>query len=204
MASSAPVSPTPRRLRPGDIGPGDLRPGALRPGVLRPTLTWHGDLDDHHTAGGAATAGPALPAQVRATQWRLLGVLALGAGASAWGGVAAWRAGRRHNRAWLRAFGRQSLAWAAVDAGVVAWGLSRPPALAADADAARATARKLTVLTGVNAMADVGYVAAAVAAGRRWPARRADAAAVVVQAAFLAWLDVRFSRQFFALARRES
>lgn len=160
--------------------------------------------DSNQAAKRGGCEAPDLPAQVRATQWRLLGLLALWAASTGWAGMSAWRAGRRHNKAWLRAFGRQSLAWAAVDAGVVAWGLSRPPALPADADSARATARKMRLLTGANAVADVGYIGAAVMAGRRWPARRADAAAVAVQGAFLVWLDVRYARQFSALARRES
>ena len=139
---------------------------------------------------------------VRAAQWRLLTELAAGAAVSTGAGVAAWRAGRRIDSAFLKSFGRQTLVWAAVDAGVVAVGVSRRGPAPADPESARALARRMRLVTGANAVADVGYAAGGVALARRWPARRGDGLAVVVQSLFLLWLNARHARGFHAMARR--
>jgi hypothetical protein len=115
--------------------------------------------------------------------------------------VTAWQVGRRRDSAWLRAFGRQTLAWVAVDAAIVGWGVARHAEPAVDDEAARAEAGRLRMLTAANALADVGYLAGAGAVARRWPARQPDAAAVAVQASFLLWLDTRHTLRFHALAR---
>ena len=139
---------------------------------------------------------------VRRAQWILLAELAAGAAVSAGAGVAAWRIGRQGDNRFLRAFGRQTVAWAAVDAGIVAWGVARRGTAPTDADAAVVLARRMRLLTGANAVADVGYVAGGVAVARRWPARRGDGLAIVLQGLFLLWLDARHTRRFHALTRR--
>lgn len=146
---------------------------------------------------GAAPTG--LAASVSRQERSLLGELAAGTAVSAVGGAVLWVLGRRSGRDDLTRFGRQSLAWAAVDAAIVGWGrrgLARPPT---DQVEARGRARRMRRLTLLNAVADVGYVAvgAAFARGAR---RRGDGLAVVVQGLFLLWLDTRHTRRFRALA----
>ncbi len=136
-----------------------------------------------------------LPARVVAADDRLLAELTAGTVVSAVAGVAVWAVGRRRGDAVLSRFGRQTLGWAGVDALVVALGRAQRT-VPADDDAARAQAARLARVTGLNALADVGYLASAavVASPRlpRWtPARRGDAAAVAVQALFLLALDTR-------------
>jgi len=131
--------------------------------------------------------------------------------------LAAWAAlsvaGGAHLAFWHRrdpvvaAFGQQTAAWGAVDGliALVAARAGRPPpaAPAAPADPAEPTERgdesagrlrRLGRLLAVNAVLDVGYVAAGLALLRRaragGPARLGgDGPAVVVQGAFLLVLD---------------
>jgi len=134
-------------------------------------------------------------------QRRLLAELAAGAAASAAVGAVLWVRGRRAGRSGVVGFGRQTVAWAVVDAAIVGWGvrgLARSPQ---DDDGAGRTARRMRLLTAANAGADVGYVALGAALARR-PDRRGDGLAVVVQGLFLLWLDARHARRFHRLARR--
>jgi hypothetical protein len=137
---------------------------------------------------------------VQAQERRLVGELAGGTAVSGLAGAALWLLGRRSGRPVAAAFGRQTLAWAVVDAAIVGWGrrgFGRSPA---DADAARAKARRLRTVTLVNAGLDVGYLALGtrVARGRS----RGDGLAIVVQGLFLLWLDARHAHRFDVLARR--
>ena len=86
-----------------------------------------------------------------------------------------------------RGFGRQTAAWGLVDVAIALVGARRHAA-------GRTTppARLRRVLL-VNAGLDVGYVAGGAALLRtRW---RGDGAAVVVQGAFLLWLDATAARR---------
>ena len=87
-----------------------------------------------------------------------------------------------------RGVGRQTAAWGLVDGAIAAVGARRQ---AAGRTTAPARLRRVLL---VNAGLDVGYVAAgAWLAGRtRW---RGDGAAVVVQGAFLLWLDATSARR---------
>ena len=81
-----------------------------------------------------------------------------------------------------RGFGRQTAAWGAVDGAIALVGARRQ---AAGRTTAPARLRRVLL---VNAGLDVGYVAAGAVLLRvaRW---RGDGAAVLVQGAFLLWLD---------------
>ena len=86
-----------------------------------------------------------------------------------------------------RGFGRQTAAWGAVD-GIIALVGARRQAAGRTTGAAR-----LRRVLLVNAGLDVGYVAAgAVLLRTRW---RGDGLAVVVQGAFLLWLDAASARR---------
>ena len=91
------------------------------------------------------------------------------------GGSALWARGRSPM---ARSFGRQTLGWGVVDAGVAAWGAARP---APDP-------RRLRRVLAVNAAVEVGYVGIGLWLMRtqEW---RGDGAAIVVQGAFLLALD---------------
>lgn len=87
-----------------------------------------------------------------------------------------------------RGFGRQSAAWGAVDGAIALVGARRQAA-------GRATPpQRLRRVLLVNAGLDVGYLAAGAWLVRRtrW---RGDGAAVLVQGAFLLWLDVTSARR---------
>jgi hypothetical protein len=58
----------------------------------------------------------------------------------------------------------------------------------------------MALLTGVNAVLDVGYVVAGVRLAAR-PRRRGDGLAVAVQGVFLLYLDTRYCLEFAAQAR---
>jgi hypothetical protein len=133
----------------------------------------------------------------------LLAQLTAGALVSAVAGSAVWAWGRHARRDDVAAFGRQSLAWAVVDAAIALWGrrgFARPPA---DIGQAYAKARRLRLLTAVNAGLDVGYVAGGAALTRyaRTTGRRGDGAAIIVQGLFLLWLDTRHARRFHEIGR---
>ncbi len=59
----------------------------------------------------------------------------------------------------------------------------------------------MALVTGANALLDVGYVAAGVAMAAR-PRRRGDGVATAVQGGFLLYLDTRYSLEFTSAARR--
>ncbi len=135
---------------------------------------------------------------------RLLAELGTGAAVSAIAGTVLWACGRRAGRPEVEAFGRQTVAWAAVDGLLAAggWAAARRRGArvgpAAD-DASRA--RGLRRLLLGNAALDVGYLALGAALLRN-PQRRGDGAAILVQGRFLLWLDTRHARLFGVLAAR--
>ncbi len=93
-----------------------------------------------------------------------------------------------------RGFGRQTAAWGAVDGAVALVG-ARRQAAGRTTDPAR-----LRRVLLVNAGLDVGYLAAGAWLSRRtcW---RGDGAAVMVQGAFLLWLDATAARRLGGRAR---
>ena len=135
----------------------------------------------------------------------LLRVLTWWAAGSAGLGSALWRVGVRSEHAMLRAFGRQTAAWGAIDGTIVAVGWARrcsgaPPTRAAD----------LRRMLAVNAALEVGYVlggiwliAARDRLGRRprYSAEQAtgDGAAVIVQGSFLLVMDSVHARRLNGL-----
>lgn len=113
-----------------------------------------------------------------ATPQGLVRTLGLWSAASIVGGAGLWATGRSDT---VRHFGRQTLAWGAVDAAIAGFGARRPPA-----DIPRL--RKILL---VNCVADLGYLALGAAAVRRgW---RADGAAILVQGGFLLALDSHYA-----------
>ncbi|PWD51369.1 hypothetical protein C8046_12560 [Serinibacter arcticus] len=147
-----------------------------------------------------------LPSEVHAVERELLRTLTTGAAVSAVVGLGALAVGAATTRPHATTFGRQTLAWAAIDGLIAAAGsrgVAEPPT---DADDARARARRMRTLTAVNAVLDVGYVAGGVFL-TRWrnpprPTVAADGAAVILQGAFLLVLDTVHARRFAALAAR--
>lgn len=158
--------------------------------------------------GGRTTARPSrfgveddrVVAAVSRQEHSLLSELAAGAGVTAVVGTASWVLGRRSGRDGVASFGRQSLAWAAVDMAIVAGGRRSPGRPPVAADRARRRASRLRTLTLVNAVLDVGYVVGGAALARH-DRRRGDGLAIVVQGLFLLWLDGRHTRWFDALTR---
>lgn len=102
--------------------------------------------------------------------------------------LGAWAAGSVVAGALLRrrapGFARQTAAWGAVDGAIAAYGALTPPT-----DPVRL--RKVLL---VNAALDVGYLAAGAWLVRdgRW---RGDGLAVLVQGAFLLWLDTTAAKE---------
>ncbi len=147
------------------------------------------------TGGGAA---------VLDEERRLLRALTWWAGLSVVAGVAG-RGARRCAGASSEPVGlvpglaRQAISWGVVDLAIVAWGrrgLRRAATVPlTDADAAARAARMARVV-GVNAVLDVGYVAAGVALTTRSRRRRGDGLGVVVQGLALLWLDSRHGLAF--------
>jgi hypothetical protein len=87
-----------------------------------------------------------------------------------------------------RGFGRQTAAWGAVDGAIALVGARRQAA-------GRTTPPgRLRRVLLVNAGLDVGYLAAGAWLLRR-TRRRGDGAAVMVQGAFLLWLDATSARR---------
>ena len=113
-----------------------------------------------------------------ATSQGLMRTLATWSAASVVGGAVVWAAGRDPQ---VRAFGRQTLAWGAVDAVIAGFGAMRP-----DPDP-----RRLRTILLLNCVADVGYLGLAVGAWRR--GRTGDGAAIAVQGAFLLALDSHYA-----------
>lgn len=118
-----------------------------------------------------------------ATHKQLLAALGAWSAVSTVGGAALIARGRTrfaHN------FGRQTLAWGAVDAAIAGFGASRP---------APDPARLRKVLL-INCVADLGYLGLGVLATRRgW---RGDGEAILVQGAFLLALDSHFAYRLTA------
>lgn len=120
-----------------------------------------------------------------------------------------WLDGARGGDPWRRAFGQQTLAWGAIDAGIAAFGDRRRRArLAAlddplDPEVQRRERTGLRRLLLVNAGLDVGYMAG----GRAWarsgdPASRGHGAAVTVQGLFLLVFDLWHARAVTVDVRR--
>ena len=156
-----------------------------------------------HRAGTSAASGDlSMVAAVNGREKDLLGELAIGATVSAVTGAALWLWGRRTGRDAVASFGRQTVGWAAADAAIAAAGrqmAARKPAL--DVDKATRKARRLRTATGVNAGLDLGYLVTGARLARN-PQRRGDGLAVLLQGAFLLWLDARHARGFHRLLRR--
>lgn len=137
---------------------------------------------------------PAQPAEQR-----LLLALTAWAAWSTGAGAVMWRVGRRDGERALGDAGRMTLAWGLADGLVAGWGAWRG-ARGGPADPV-ARNRRMALVTGANALLDVGYVATGVglAARRR---RRGDGVAVAVQGLFLLYLDTRYCLEFSTTARR--
>jgi hypothetical protein len=147
----------------------------------------------------------AVSRRVDADEGTLLAILGAWSLASVLGGAVLWAAGHRGGRPALAAFGRQNLAWGAVDGAIAAWGWRgrrrRHVVLAGAGPAMRDVqagqhARRMRRLTGANAVLDVGYVGAGAWLATRAPRRRADGWAVVLQGLFLLLLDARYVLRF--------
>lgn len=113
-----------------------------------------------------------------ATSQGLLRTLGAWSAASIVGGATLWATGRTDT---ARHFGRQTLAWGAVDAVIAGIGASRPTP----------EPRRLRQVLLVNCVADLGYLALGTAMVRR--GRQGDGAAIIVQGAFLLALDSHFA-----------
>lgn len=140
----------------------------------------------------------------------MLGILASWAGLCLAGGGPLWLAGRRQTAAGragagglLAGIGRQALLWGAVDAAIALFGASRSKPAPEDDAEARRRARRMGLITAVNAVADVGYLAGGTAMART-AARRGDGLGIVVQGLFLLLLDVQHTRRFRAIGRSEA
>lgn len=142
---------------------------------------------------------------VASQEQTLLRELSAGAAVSAGVGAGLWAWGAAQHRPAATAFGRQTLAWALIDGLIALVGRRGATSSPPDRTAALARARRMRTVLTVNAALDVGYVAAGLALTRweRAPraTRVADGTAVVIQGAFLLWLDVRHARRFQRLAR---
>lgn len=113
-----------------------------------------------------------------ATAKDLTRTLALWSAGSIVGGVLVWAAGGSPQ---VRAFGRQTLVWGAVDAAIAGFSATRP----------EPDPRRLRRILLINCVADVGYLALAAAAWRK--GRTGDGAAIAVQGAFLLALDSHYA-----------
>jgi hypothetical protein len=136
------------------------------------------------------------PIEPTAEQRLLLSLAAWSVWSTGVGGVL-WRMGRRDRERALRDAGRMTVAWGLADGAVAGWGAWR---LRRRAPAPAGRARRMALLTGANALLDVGYVLAGVRLAAR-PRRRGDGAAVAVQGLFLLYLDTRYCLEFAAQAR---
>jgi hypothetical protein len=132
-----------------------------------------------------------------AEQRLLLSLAAWSTWSIAVGGVL-WRVGRRDGERALGDAGRMTLAWGLADAAVAGWSASRLRRRASIDVVGRA--RRMAVLTGANALLDVGYLVAGVRLAAR-SRRRGDGVAVAVQGLFLLYLDARYCLEFAAGAR---
>lgn len=148
------------------------------------------------------TGEPSAVAAERGVEQRLLITLAAWATWSLGVGAVMWRLGRVDGAPTLAGAGRATVAWALGDAAAVAWGGRR--AVRSRGGAFRVgRARRLAVLTGANALLDVGWVAAGATLATA-PRRRGEGLATAVQGAFLVYLDTRYALEFAVLARDAS
>lgn len=139
-------------------------------------------------------------ARVEEVERRLLVTLAAWSTWSVAAGGVLWRLGRREGASSLVTAGRTTVAWGAVDAGVVAWGAVRGRSARAGEPVARA--RRLALVTGANAVLDAGYVAGGALLAAT-PRRRGLGLATAVQGLALLYLDTRFCLEFASVARQE-
>jgi hypothetical protein len=116
-------------------------------------------------------------------------------------GAVLWRLGRRDGERTLGDAGRMTVAWGLADAAVAGWGARRLRRPGSAEGVPRA--RRMALLTGANALLDVGYVVAGVSLAQR-PRRRGDGVAVAVQGLFLLYLDTRYCLEFAVEARAGS
>jgi hypothetical protein len=152
-------------------------------------------------AVGEAGAGVATQERVADAERRLLVALAAWSTWSLGVGATLWRLGRGNGGRALGAGGRTTVAWGLADAAVVGWGAWRAVRRPGAPPAVRA--RRLALLTGANALLDVGYVAAGAGLSTR-PRRRGEGVATACQGLFLLYLDTRYSLEFAAAARNAS
>lgn len=141
---------------------------------------------------------PSSPAARPPAELRLLMSLAAWSTWSTGVGAVMWRVGRRDGERALGDAGRTTLAWGLADAAVAGWGAWRGRCDTGADPAARA--RRMALVTGANALLDVGYVAAGVRLAAR-PRRRGDGVAVTAQGLFLLYLDTRYCLEFAAAGR---
>jgi hypothetical protein len=144
------------------------------------------------------TAGTGRPADVADAETRLLVTLAAWSTWSIGVGGVLWRVGRQEGAAAVHTVGRTTAAWGFADAAVVGWGAWRGRSRQNADPAARA--RRLAMITGVNAVLDVGYVAGGAGLARS-ARRRGTGFATVVQGLALLYLDTRYCLEFAAIAR---
>ncbi|HVN10908.1 MAG TPA: hypothetical protein VMT69_02360 [Kineosporiaceae bacterium] len=131
---------------------------------------------------------------------RLLGGLATWATWSVGVGGVLWRLGRQERAPALRAAGRTCVAWGLADGAVVAWGVRQVVRRRGASPPAADHARRMALLTGANALADVGYVLIGGLLSAS-PRRRGVGLATTVQGAFLLYLDTRYCLEFVAASR---
>jgi hypothetical protein len=148
--------------------------------------------------GGAMTAGTVPAPEVAEVERRLLVTLAAWSTWSIGLGILVWRLARREEASSLAAAGRTTVAWGAADAAIVGWGAWRGRSGPATEPETRA--RRMALLTGANAVLDVGYVAGGALLVRS-PRRRGTGAATVVQGLALLYLDNRYCLEFLTIAR---
>jgi hypothetical protein len=150
-------------------------------------------------AAGTPGVGAATGERVTDAERRLLVTLAAWSTWSVGLGAALWRIGRRDASPGVRTAGRTTVAWGLADAVVVAWAAWRGVRRRSGAPPA-ARARRMTVLTGGNALLDVGYVAAGarLAASPRY---RGEGLATACQGLFLLYLDTRYCLEFAVASR---
>lgn len=138
----------------------------------------------------------------------LLRTLAMWSLASVAGGSALVGHGRHHGHPVITAFGRQTLAWGAINGTIAGIGWARRGKR--DTADPEAHGTRLRRILRINSALDVGYIAvggALIGARHRLASSpyalgryssgqvAADGAAVIVQGSFLLWLDGTFARR---------
>jgi hypothetical protein len=151
---------------------------------------------------GEGRLGVASPGRVADAEQRLVMTLAAWSTWSLLVGGALWRTGRRDGAPTVANAGRATVAWGLGGASVAGWGAWRA-LRRRGADGHAAHARRLALLTGVNAVLDVGWVVAGVG-GIGHPRHRGAGLATAAQGLFLLYLDTRYCLEFAAAARDAS